>query len=221
MLIRTGQVRIEVDSLERAVREVERLAASLGGSVLNSTVVVGERERRSATIAFKVPAARFDDAMGGLRPVGRLESMNVQAVDVGEEFVDVSARLEAARQLEQRLLEILRTRTGELEDVLAVERELARIRTEIERYEGRLRYLRARVAMSQVTAELHEPVSLVAATPGEHVLGTAARQAWRNFVGLLAAVIASLGFVVPLALMTGGAWWLLRRRRSAAASAGA
>jgi hypothetical protein len=221
MVVHTGDARIQVDSLERAVMHVQQLATQLGGSVHSSTVLTGERQRRGATLTIKVPAARFDDAMRELRNVGRPELINVQAVDVGEEFVDISARLEAARQLEARLLEILRTRTGKLDEVLAVERELARVRAEIERYEGRLRYLSGRLSMARITAALHEGAPLVAGPPGESVLGAAAEQAWINFVGLLAGTIALLGFLLPLALVLAFATWLwrgLRTGRSVVAS---
>lgn len=219
MLIRTGDARIEVDTLEPAVSTLRQIAADAGGMVSGSSITTGDRRYREATLTLRVPAARFDAVVGGLRPLGRVESVNVQTVDAGEEMVDLSARLESARQLEQRLLEILRTRTGDLEDVLAVERELARVRTEIERYEGRMRYLRGRIEMSHLTVTLHEPVPLVAGTPGENVIARAARQAWRNFVGTLSAIIAALGFLIPAGVVAGGAAWValrLRRRHAMA-----
>jgi hypothetical protein len=219
MLIRTGAARLEVDSLEAAVVRVEALAARLGGMVVSSAFQTGARQHREASLSIKVPAARFDEALGGLTPVGRLESLHVNTEDVGEEFVDISARLASARQLEQRLLEILRTRTGKLEDVLAVERELARVRSEIERYEGRLRHLRSRVDMSVLAISLHEPIPTLATPPGVNVIGEAFKQAWRNFVALLATGIAALGFLVPIGLLVGGVLVVVRwnRRPSPAA----
>jgi hypothetical protein len=58
-----------------------------------------------------------------------------------------------------------------------VERELARVRKEIERMEGRLRYLKAGAQLSTLSVNLHEPVPIV---------------------GVLAGAIASLGFVGPV-----------------------
>jgi hypothetical protein len=69
--------------------------------------------------------------------------------------------MENARRLETRLIDLLATRTGKLKDVLDVERELARAREEIERYEGRLRYLRAHATLSTLTISLHEPLPVV------------------------------------------------------------
>src|SRR5439155_1557826 len=115
----------------------------------------------SASLEVKVPAERFDEALAGLAPIGKLESVNVNAEDVGEEFTDVTARVENARRLESRLIQLLATRTGKLKDVLDVEQELARVREEIDRYEGRLRYLRAHAALSTFTIYVHEPLPIV------------------------------------------------------------
>ncbi len=219
MLIRTGSARLEVDSLDTAIAQVRSLAARLGGHVSSSAIQAGRERVREASLEIRVPAVRFDEAIGGLDPLGTVEAVHVTAQDVGEEVVDVEARLGSARQLEQRLLEILRTRTGKLEDVLAVERELARVRAEIEGYEGRLRYLRGRIALSTLTVSLHEPLPLLAGTPGRSLIGEAVKQAWRNFMRLLAGAIAALGFVVPLAVVGAAAFFAVRRLRGRAPTA--
>lgn len=211
MLIRTGHAMVEVDSLELAITRVRQLAQQLGGFVANTSMDVGQRQFRQATLQLRIPAARFDEAISGLPPVGRIESVNVTTEDVGEEFVDVSARVANARRLEERLIALLATRTGRLEDVLAVERELARVREEIERHEGRLRYLRTRAAVSTLTVNLHEPRPIIGEYPGANVMGNAFRQAWRNFVGFLAGFIASLGILIPVGLLALVGWYVLRR----------
>ncbi|MGH7643992.1 MAG: DUF4349 domain-containing protein, partial [Gemmatimonadales bacterium] len=209
MVIRTGRASIEVDSLEPAVDLVRHLAARLGGHVANTSMQTGSGQLRSASLELKLPAGRFDEALTGLQPIGKVESVDVQAQDVGEEYVDVTARVTNARRLEQRLITILATRTGKLQDVLEVEQALARVREEIERYEGRLRYLRTHVATSTLTVYLHEPVPVVGRV-GSSVMGEAFKQAWRNFVGLLALVIQSLGILIPLGALAAGGWYAYR-----------
>jgi len=215
MLIRRGDVSVRVDSLEPAMAALRQLAARVGGAVGNVSIAAGDLTVRSATLELRVPAARFDDVMGGLAPIGRVEQSSVSAQDVGEEYVDVQARMANGRRLEQRLTELLATRTGKLEDVLAVERELARVREEIERQEARLRWLGAHVAVSTIAVTVSEPAPVVGDHPGESVLGQAFVRAWRNFVGLVASLIASLGVVVPVgaALAVAARWWRGRAPR--------
>jgi len=212
MVIRTGQASIEVDSLESAVTRVRLLAGRIGGYVANTTMQTGRGQLRSASLEVKVPAERFDAALEGLAPIGKLESVNVNAEDVGEEFTDVTARMGNARRLEARLIDLLATRTGKLKDVLDVEQELARVREEIDRSEGRLRYLRSHAALSTFTIYVHEPIPVVGRA-GSSVMGEAFKQAWRNFVDLVALCVRSLGVVLPLGLVALAAWLAVKRRR--------
>jgi Domain of unknown function (DUF4349) len=220
MVIRSGLANVEVDSLERAVAAVRAVAERVGGYVANATMQTGRNQLRIASLEVKIPAERFDEGLAALTPIGRLESVNVTAEDVGEEFVDVRARTENARRLEARLIDLIATRTGKLADVLLVEQELARVREEIERYDGRLRYLRAHAALSTLTVRVHEPVPVVGEA-GSSVLGEAFKQAWRNFVGLIAWLVRSLGVLVPVAAAVLAAWGLVRRRHPRAAGAAA
>ena len=197
LIVRTGQASIEVDSLEPAMAELRRIVHRAGGFVADASVQSGRNQLRQATLELKVPSLRFDELTEGLQPIGRLEFVNVGAEDVSEEFVDLSARVANGHRLEDRLVELLRTRTGKLQDVLSVERELARVREEIERMEGRMRYLKTSAQLSTLSVSLHEPVPIVA-TQGQGPIAEAFRAAWRNFVGVAAGAIASLGFVVPV-----------------------
>jgi acetolactate synthase small subunit len=214
MLIRRGSVVVRVDSLEPAMEAVRALAASLGGHVGNVSVMAGEYEIRSATLQLRVPVARFDSALAGLTPIGRVEASHVSAEDVGEEYADIGARMANSRRLEDRLVTLLRTQTGKLEDVLAVERELARVRQEIESTEARMRYLRTNVALSTIDVTVSERAPLVGQNPGRNVLVQSLINAWRNTLRFVAFGIESLGFILPLVAIV-LAWRQISRRRRA------
>jgi hypothetical protein len=211
MMIRIGQAFIEVEKVDPAILKIRQLAAQVGGYVANSSVSGGRDQIRQATLELKLPAPKYDEAVSSLSTIGKVETVNSTAQDVGEEFVDVSARVKNARRLEERLITLLETRTGKLDEVLRVERELARVREEIERYEGRLRFLSSRVAMSTLTITIHEPSPILGNNPGENPIAAALRRAWKNFVGFVAALISSLGVVIPLALIGLAGWAGYRR----------
>jgi hypothetical protein len=211
MIIRTGNASIEIDSLEPAIAAARALATRVGGYVANTAIQSGRNRYRSAAIEIKLPADRFDAALEGLSPLGKVEGVNVSTEDVGEEFTDLSARATNAHRLEARLIELIASRTGKLSDVLEIERELARVREEIERMEGRMRYLKTRAAISTLNLNLHEPAPIVGDQGSWGVLLSAARQAWRNFVSLVAATIASLGVLIPVGLVLVGTLVMIKR----------
>jgi hypothetical protein len=210
LVIRSGTATMQVDSLDRAIALVHGLARRVGGFIGSSTTQSGRGAVPEATLEIRMPADRFEDAVDGLRPIGKVESVNVTAQDVGEEYVDVQARMANDHRLEARLIELVAQRTGKLSDVLAVEQELARVREEIERYQGRLRYLQTRAAVSTLSLTIHMPIPVVdEGSPG--VMGEAVRDAWRNFITVVAFVIQSLGVIIPLAVCALAGWFVVRR----------
>ena len=211
MIIRTGQAFIEVEKVDPAILRIRQLAAQVGGYIANSSISGGRDQIRQATHEIKMPASKYDQGVGELSTIGKVETVNSTAEDVGEEFVDVTARVTNARRLEERIITLLSTRTAKLDEVLRVEHELARVREEIERYEGRLRFLSTRAATSTLTITVHEPAPILGNNPGENPIAAALRHAWKNFVALVAGIIASLGVVIPLALIGFGGWLGYRR----------
>jgi hypothetical protein len=215
MLVRTGRAVLQVDSLEQGITQVRSLARRIGAIVGNTTITAGAEESRRAEMELRIPSIAFDDAVTRLSDIGTVESVNVTAEDVGEEYTDVSSRVANARRMETRLIELLENRQGRLEEVLNLEREVARVREEIERYEGRLRYLRTRSSVSLLTIALHEPQSGMGGTPGERPIRDALATAWFTFVRLVAGLIASLGVLLPLGFLAFVAWrairWFMRR----------
>ncbi|MDQ6887194.1 MAG: DUF4349 domain-containing protein [Gemmatimonadota bacterium] len=214
MIIRTGQASIQVDSLELGVARVRLVATQLGGYIANASLQAGHDQLRSATLEIKLPAARFDELVNrGLPSIGKVETVNQRADDVGEEFVDVAVRVENKKREEQRLIQLLATRTGKLSDVVLIEEKLAEVREAIERMEGRMRYLKTRSAISTFSVTVHESIPVVGQKGTTSVLAAAFVQAWRNFIGFLANLIASLGVLLPLGVLIAFVLWLAMRYR--------
>jgi hypothetical protein len=134
-----------VPDIDAARSAVDRAIAD-SGTVTSSLNVTGSAGHRSLNATLMIPSPRFDGALGVFRSIGRVLEEGQGGEDVREQIVDVDARLKNARNTEARLIELLRTRTGDLEDVLAAEREVARVREEIERFDASRRHLADRVA---------------------------------------------------------------------------
>ena len=203
MLVRHGQASIEVKTLDEAVTRLRQTATQFGGFVANTALRSGKDEQRSGTLQLRVPTAQFDAAVAALSQLGKVESVNVTAEDVGEEYVDLGARLTNARRVEARLVEMLASRTGRLSDVLTVEQELARVRMEAERYEARMRWLERRASLSSLDVAIHEKLPLLDSPRGRGPIVEAFGEAWERMVGVVAWLIAALGVLIPLGVIIG------------------
>jgi hypothetical protein len=210
MLIRNGQANVEVRRVDDAVAKLRQTAAQLGGFVANTAIVGGKEEHRSATLELRVPSTQFDAAIAALGALGKVESVSATVQDVGEEYVDLGARVANARHMEARLVEMLARRTGKLSEALTVEQELRRVREEIERYDARLKWLERRSAMSSIEITMREPMSVLDQR-GPSPIAEAFAEAWRRAVAVLAWSIAALGLLVPLGLVLLGIYVLARR----------
>lgn len=212
MLIRNGSASIEVKSLDPAIGAVRALAGQMGGYIANTNIRAGDDRTRTASIELRIPNDRFDAAVSGLNGLGKVESVDVTTEDVGEQYADLEARVTNAHRLEDRLADVLAHRPGKLSDILELERELARVREQIERYDGRMRFLKARVSTSRITIAVHEPVPVLEKTTDSPIV-SAVRLAWARFLGLVTLAIGWSGVVIPLGLIGSAAWWLARHRR--------
>lgn len=154
-IIRTGVVTIEAADARKAAQTLTETVTKLGGFIGNSSEDVNELGGRTVTIEARVPAARYDELMRSLDKLGTVLSRNVNAQDVTEEYVDVEAKLRNLKRTEARLLDHL-SRSAKLSDTLLVERELTRVREQVEQYEGRMRYLKHNVAFSSASVTIRD-----------------------------------------------------------------
>ncbi|MEF8856312.1 MAG: DUF4349 domain-containing protein, partial [Haloplanus sp.] len=158
-IIRTGEVRLRVDDYEAARTNLTAIVEARGGYVSDSTQQVhdrGEESWTSGRVVLRVPADDFSETMTLVEEEGRVLESSTSTRDVTEQVVDLQARLENLRAERERL-RTLYERANDTEDVLAVERRLSEVQTEIERTEARLQNLERRVAYSTITVEMAEP----------------------------------------------------------------
>lgn len=145
MLIYTANFQLAAYEVPKRLDEAERIAKDLGG-------FLGRRDDRE--IVIRVPASRFDEAVGRIEKLGDVVRRNVSTEDVTEEFHDVEIQLKNARAVRDRLEQLLAKAT-KVEESLMIEKELGRVAGEIDRLEGRLKFLRDRAAYSTITIAFH------------------------------------------------------------------
>ena len=156
MIAQTASLSIVATNYDEASAAIERLAAAHGGYVEKLTAKAQTGSARELSAALRIPAKQLDGFLADLRKLGHVDGESRENEEVSAQYVDLDARLRSARASEQRLIELLGTRTGKLSDVLDAERELARIRGEIESMQGQDAVLVHRVGYATVQVELSE-----------------------------------------------------------------
>lgn len=122
--------------------------------------------RDTVTMTVRVPSAKFDEALSEIRQTAsRVIVESVKGQDVTEEFIDIEARLKTQKALEAQFLEIMK-RSNSVEDALNVQTEIAQVRGEIEKIEGRKRFLESQASLSTVKIKLQSPTAFSANSTG-------------------------------------------------------
>jgi len=157
-VISTASITIEVEEVQVASVEVRRIAENLGGFVehLSSSGGSGGASSQRASITIRVPQDRFFTAVERLMALGEVQNQNQGSEDVSSQFIDLEAQLHSAQRREQSLLSLLE-KAEKLNDILTLEGQLNRVRTEIERLQGQLNFLERRVAMATISVFLTPP----------------------------------------------------------------
>ena len=154
-LIREAWLTLLVQDVPKVARQVRQVAEEFNGYVAESSQTRKPDGSWSAILTLRVPAENYHKALSRLQQLGQVDDLREQVQDVTEEFVDLEARLRNLKRSEQHLLELLK-RTGKVSELLQVEKELSLRRQEIERLEGRLRYLTHQVDFSTIHVTLNE-----------------------------------------------------------------
>jgi hypothetical protein len=218
-LIRDVTAQLEVKSVGDALARLKSMTESAGGYVSNEQRSRDERGVGHASIVARVPVGKLDSLSAALKSVGILERFQVSANDITEEYFNLELQLRNRRLLEARLLELLKRPANKLSDLLDAERELARVRNDIDQMEGRQRFWDNRVALAALMVELHEPEPAVVGNQGGAwaALKHSFSEAADNFVLAIAGIVAFTGGLIPVIVALGIAlalvvkWWRWRK----------
>ncbi len=223
-IIYTAEIELVVNNFDGFAQKVTDVVQRHGGYLAATNLDRMQGQRRSGRWTARVPVSKYEVFLEDVRQLGVPTSQIQNAQDVTEEFVDLQARIANKRKLEQRVLELLERPEDEIQHVIEVERELARIREEIERMEGRLRYLRDQTALTTVEITAREERDYV--PPEAPTLGNRVSSAWtlsldrtgafiQNaivfLVGNFIAMIAWIVVIVLGLLLMKAVWKRIRR----------
>ena len=155
-LIRNASVELEIVSFDDAVQKITAFAKEERGYVATTDSQKQANGKLRGEIVVKVLPENLDRFLQRIRGLGELKNQTFGTEDVTKAYFDTDARLKNARVMEQRLIDMLKTKTGKVSDLLQVEKELGRVREEIEKMQGELKYWDSQVQFATVTISLVE-----------------------------------------------------------------
>jgi hypothetical protein len=219
MIARTISLSIVVKDFDAGRASLDAILSRHNGYAAGLNVSTPQGAARTLQASLRIPAPQLASALGELKALGRVEVETQNGEEVTQQHADLVARLKNSRETEQRLQDVLRTRTGKVKDVLEVEQEIARVRGEIEQMEAEQQTLEHRVSFVTIDLKLAEEYKAELTTPAPSVatqLRNALVDGFRTaFQSLLSLVLffAESGptLLLWLMILSIPAWLLWRR----------
>jgi hypothetical protein len=220
-IIRDGTITLVVPKggFGTAFDQATGIAQAAGGFVLSSSI----SQENQGTLTIRVPSRKLDGAIVKLRALGRLAELTLTGKDVTASYIDLKARLgvlQTQRELIERLLKASTTVSGQL----SLSNRFAEVQTQIEQIQGQLNVLNDKVDLATLRVTLREE-GVAAPESDDEIrnpsLGSAWDRAVQGFLGVIAAVVVGLGYLVPILVLAGlilGLRLLLIRSRRREAS---
>jgi hypothetical protein len=216
-IIYTVSLDLAVTQFDGVQAHVEGLVKKHPGAYVAEATLSGAKgSRRSGQWTIRVPQETYDTFTAELRALGEVRDEKKHSDEVTEEFYDLQARIKNKKETEKRILKIQEERTGGLDQVLTAEREIARVREEIERLEGQLNRLDNLTSLTTIKLSVSEAITF----HGEELAFTARLGgAWndgirslRDFGQGLAIFLAAITPWLPVWLVIGFVVRLIWRR---------
>jgi hypothetical protein len=198
-IIYNANVHLIVENFEEGEKKLREFIDQHQGRIASSDTQGTTGAQRSGRWKVRIPVEKFDAFKSAVEKIGNLERSSIDSKDVTEEFYDVQARIKNKQVEEKRLIDHLEKTTGKLSDILEVEKELSRVRGEIEQMQGRLNLLTNLTSLTTVDVFLREVKNYV--PPTAPTFGVEAERtlsaSWNNFTRTGKHLTLNLISVVP------------------------
>ena len=212
-----SNIDLRVDNFDGVESKVSGLVDRHGGFISEANVSHQAAQAQTGYWTIRVPVNAYRQLLDSAGSSGELESRRENANDVTAEFYDLEARIKNKQRLEERIVKLLDEADSDLRKMIEVENELARVREEIERMQGKLRLLSDVTGMSTIHLTIieqeEEPATAVAATFSDRIANawnSALTQATNTFQDAIVACVENV-FRIAIFVTTFTIVWLVAR----------
>jgi len=214
-IIKTGSLELSVEDVSVAIADITSRVTTRNGFIQSSNTQDPGDSPRRAWMTVRVPVSAFQEMMEDIKKMAVVVlDEAVEGQDVTMQYIDLQAALKNARAEEESYIQLLK-RTGSVEEILAVTRQLAEVRGRIERYDAQKRYLESKTDMATISVQMTEETRVN--VPGKtwqplEVLRQSLSGLIHSLQGLIdlliRLVVVVIGLLLPIALIAGFVFWL-------------
>ena len=194
---RNANISIEVKNLDESIDKLNEIILLLNAEIISSNKGGMDFGQPYANIRIRVLSGNLDSAINEFKKLStKIISENIYTNDVTEEFIDTEARLKIMKSTEDRFNSLL-LKSETVEEIIQVEKELMRIRGDIESLEGRLNYLSKTTDTSEINLNLNEQIPITGESWKINDSFTSALQNLSSFAKWLADFIINIIVFIP------------------------
>jgi hypothetical protein len=158
-LIKTANYRFQVDNVKKSTEAIEAAIKKYPAYISSSNLHL-ENPILENKITIRVQSEFFNNLLKDIDQEARFVNFrNVTTADVEKEFVDLESRIKTKREVEARYIEILRSKTGNIEELLHAEKQIGDLHEEIEAAISRINYLKDQVRYSTINLEFYQTIT--------------------------------------------------------------
>lgn len=209
-IIKNGDISFETHNLEQTKSHIIKTVNELGGYISEDRVY-DYTSTIEHSLTIRIPAQNFDLLLEKISTqIKRIDSKSIDILDVTEEYMDVETRLQTKREVQAKYRALL-TKANTVQDILSIEREIGEIQYEIERAEGRMKYLDDRIALSTLNVRYYEKSS----TPFQfgYQFTKGLKNGWKGFLWFIVGLAHMWVFILLASVLAYFIVFLVRRSK--------
>lgn len=170
-----------VDDFDTAATQLKTIIDKQQGAyVAKQDINVSPNSRRSGSWTIRVPVDQLEPFMEEVARLGELHQRTLDSKDITDEYYDLENRIKNKQARQEALRELLKKKTDKVEELLAVDRELARVTEDIEVAQGQMQRWRKLSDFATVTLKIQDRRDYVPPPPTSPTFGTSVSRAWTS-----------------------------------------
>lgn len=213
--IRNGNLSLKVEKIDEATDKIEVIAKNQNGEVFSTNFHEAIKGQKSGYIIIKVPIEKFEITIDQIKSVAtQITSESTTGQNVTEQYSDLKIRLKNKEAEEQSFIKIL-DQAVKVEDVLAVTRELSRVRSEIEQLQGQINFMDSQTDLATITVDLSEDIE-IAPIQNDWRPWQVVKKSFSDLIsntqdfvdGIIRFIIIGIPSLIPFLILIGIIYWI-------------